>query len=137
MDQAKIILIEDELFIHDLYRMVLEKAGYHVIGAFDGEEGIHIIRQNPDTRLVLLDIMLPKMHGIDVLRLAKSEDAIRNVPIVLLSNLGEESIIKEAIAQGARDYIKKVYITPQQLVVCVGEYLQNPEYKFDYTKLVG
>ncbi len=137
MDNLKIILVEDELFIHDLYKMVLVKAGYNVVGAFDGEEGIHVIRQNPDTRLVLLDIMLPKMHGIDVLRLAKSEDTIRNVPIVLLSNLGEESIIKEAIAHGARDYIKKVYITPQQLVVCVGEYLNNPDYKFDYTKLTG
>lgn len=128
MNNHKLILIEDEVFIHDLYKKMLEKAGYIVLGAFDGEEGVKLVRNNPDTSLVLLDVMLPKMHGIDVLRLLKSSDDTKAVQIVLLSNLGDESIIQEAISLGARDYLKKVNVTPRDLVNVVEKYLSDPNY---------
>ncbi len=128
----KIVLIEDEVFIQDLYRRMLEKVGYTVLTAFDGDAGLQVIRGNPDASLVFLDIMLPKIHGIDVLRILKNDEHVKHIPVVLLSNLGEESIINEAMAHGARDYIKKVYISPQQLGECVKEYLSNPAYHFTY-----
>lgn len=128
MNNFKLILIEDEIFIHDLYKKMLEKAGYLVLGAFDGEEGVKLVRSNLDTSLVLLDVMLPKMHGIDVLRLLKSSENTKHVQIVLLSNLGDESIIQEAINLGARDYLKKVNITPRDLVGIVGQYLADPKF---------
>lgn len=128
MNNQKLILIEDEVFIHDLYKKMLEKAGYTVLGAFDGEEGVNLVRKNTDTSLVLLDVMLPKMHGIDVLRLLKSNDDTKIVQIVLLSNLGDEGIIQEAISLGARDYLKKVNITPRDLVNIVEKYLADPNF---------
>ena len=131
----KIILIEDEVFIHDIYKLILEKNGFDVISAYDGELGLQLIKNNPDVALVFLDIMLPKMHGIDVLRIAKSDTAVQHIPIVLLSNLGDDDIIAETMKLGARDYLKKVYITPKLLAVCAEQYLKDPSYKFDYNKV--
>lgn len=130
----KIILIEDELFINDLYRITLEKEGYHVVTAFDGEKGLEKIQENTDADLVLLDIMLPKMHGIDVLKRVKSNENTKHMTIILLSNLGEENIISGALKEGARDYLKKIIIDPKQLVICVKNYLSDPNYKFSYDK---
>src|SRR3989344_2499986 len=124
----KIILIEDEVFIHDLYKKMLEKSGYSVVGAYDGEEGFNLIKENSDASLVLLDVMLPKMHGIDVLRQCKTNEATKNMQIVLLSNLGDESIIQEAMNLGARDYLKKVNITPRDLVNNVEKYISDPTF---------
>ncbi len=128
MNNKKLILIEDEVFIHELYKKMLERSGYMVIGAFDGEEGVKMIRENTDAALVLLDVMLPKMHGIDVLRTVKKSDDTKMVEVVLLSNLGDESIIQEAMSLGARDYLKKVNVTPRDLVNHVEKYLSDPTY---------
>jgi DNA-binding response OmpR family regulator len=132
--KQKIILIEDELFINDLYRITLEKDGYSVVSAMDGEKGLQVVQENTDAALVLLDIMLPKMHGIDVLKKIKSDEKTKNMTVILLSNLGEENIISNALKDGARDYLKKVIIDPKQLTVCVESYLKDPSYKFVYDK---
>lgn len=124
----KLILIEDEVFIHDLYKKILEKAGYLVLSAYDGEEGLKLIKENSDTALVLLDVMLPKMHGIEVLREAKKDELSKKTEIVLLSNLGDESIIQESISLGARDYLRKVNITPRDLVNLVEKYLTDKDF---------
>ena len=128
--KKKIILVEDEFFINDLYRITLEKEGFEVITALDGEQGLKTIQENTDASLVLLDIMLPKMHGIEVLKKVKSDPNTKHLDVVLLSNLGEENIIEGAIKDGARDYLKKVVIDPKQLVDCVNNYIANPTYKF-------
>jgi DNA-binding response OmpR family regulator len=128
MSNQKIILIEDEVFIHDLYKKMLEKVGYVVKGAFDGEEGLKLIQENMDAALVLLDVMLPKMNGIEVLRQVKRDEKTKGVQVVLLSNLGDESIIQEAVNLGARDYLKKVNITPRDLVNHIERYLSDPSF---------
>ena len=128
----KILLIEDELFINDLYRITLEHEGYTVITAFDGEAGLQKIQENTDAALVLLDIMLPKMHGIDVLKQVKQDPKTKHLDIILLSNLGEENIIDGALKDGARDFIKKVVIDPKQLVESVNLYITDPKYRFVY-----
>jgi DNA-binding response OmpR family regulator len=132
MNKAKIILIEDEVFINDLYKLTLEKAGYSVICGFDGEEGLQLIKDNTDASLILLDIMMPKKHGIDVLNEIKANPLTKEMNVVLLSNLGEENIIKTALNNGARDYLKKVLISPDQLVSCVEHYLSDPQYRYQY-----
>lgn len=114
---------------------MLEKAGYFVLGAYDGEEGIKTVRENEDASLVLLDVMLPKVHGIDVLRLIKGEEKTKQIQVVLLSNLGDESIIDEAINQGARDYLKKVNVTPRNLVNYVEKYLSDPNFSSGIAKI--
>ncbi len=128
MSNQKIILIEDEVFIHDLYKKMLEKVGYVVKGAFDGEAGLKLIQENMDAALVLLDVMLPKMNGIEVLRQVKRDEKTKGVQVVLLSNLGDESIIQEAVNLGARDYLKKVNITPRDLVNHIERYLSDPSF---------
>ncbi len=132
--KQKIVLIEDELFINDLYRITLEKNGYTVISAMDGQKGLEAVRENTDADIVLLDIMLPKMHGIEVLKKIKADEKTKHMTVILLSNLGEENIINSALKDGARDYLKKVIIDPKQLTVCVENYLKDPSYKFVYDK---
>ena len=68
--QKRILLIEDEFFIHELYKRSLTKAGFDVITAYDGEEGLRLAKKEP--HLILLDVMLPKMHGINVLKKIKA-----------------------------------------------------------------
>ena len=124
MDKGKIVLIEDDLFLRDLYIEVLKREGYVVITADDGEAGLHVVQSNPDAQLVLLDIMLPKMHGIDVLKNLKADSATQNMPVVVLTNLTEETVVQEALHLGAAGYLVKVRYTPQQVVEKVKEFIK-------------
>ncbi len=110
----KILLIEDEAYIKDLYTTVLTKAGYEVDGAEDGESGLQKAQQQ-SYDLILLDIMLPKLTGMEVLKTLR-EDSKNKTPIYLLTNLGEENIIKEAYKFGANGYLLKAKFLPKQLV---------------------
>lgn len=128
-----VLLIEDELFIQELYQNRLEKAGFEVLVASDGLEGVIKANSNPD--IVLLDIMLPKMHGMEVLSKLKESPQTKDIPIVMLTNLGQESIIKEAFKKGCLGYIMKMRVTPSELAQRVGEFLANPKEKMDVNKI--
>ncbi len=123
MNEGKILLVEDEIDLSELYRYVLQKAGFTVLAANNGEDGLKLARDNPDARLMLLDIMLPKMHGIDVLKRLKEDSTTQKLPILLLSNLTEENILQQALELGAAGYIVKVRFTPQQVVEKVKEFI--------------
>jgi two-component system alkaline phosphatase synthesis response regulator PhoP len=131
METKTILLIEDDVFISDLYKHVLERAGFIVLIALDGEEGLKLANLHPNVGLVFLDIMLPKIHGVEVLKSLKKEKVTKDLQIVMMSNLGEEDIIKATLRFGARDYIKKVHITPQQLAEAANQYLKDPHYTFN------
>lgn len=96
----KIVLIEDSKFQQVANGRALVKAGYEVIYAGDGEEGLRSARENiPD--LILLDMMLPKMSGIDVLRALKGDVLVKHIPVIVLSGLGqanESKLLKEGAA---------------------------------------
>ena len=112
----RILLIEDDAFVRDLYKTVLEKAGYFIVTASDGEEAIKVSADGKYD-LVLLDIMLPKLTGIEVLKEFKQSNAdIKNSPVYLLTNLGEENIANEAKRLGANGYLLKAKYLPKQLV---------------------
>ena len=129
----KILLIEDEFFIADLYKRILERAGFVVMIAWNGEQGLQMARENPD--LILLDIMLPRLNGLQLLKKLKSESGIKNIPVVLLTNLGQANIIKEAFDGGAQGYLLKVRLNPEDLIEQVNIFLTNPDFKMDYNKL--
>lgn len=132
---SKILLIEDEYFISDLYKRILEDAGFEVMTATDGQEGLQKAKLNPD--LILLDIMLPGLNGLQLLQKLKSEEGtVRNIPVVLITNLGQANIIKEAFNLGAQGYLLKVNLKPQDLIDQVNIFLANPDFKMDYEKLV-
>jgi len=119
----KIILVEDDLFLHELYSDTLISAGYTVVSAKDGEEGLKIIKANTDAKLILLDLMLPKLNGIDVLKEIKKDPNTKNLSVIVLTNLNEEAIIQDALKLGANAYLVKVDYTRQQIIDMVGQYI--------------
>jgi CheY-like chemotaxis protein len=110
----KILVVEDEDSIREMYEMVLTSGGFEVETAEDGEEGLKAASKKPD--LIFLDIMLPKMNGIDILRNIKQNPATKEIPVIMLTNLGQDSIINEALNLGAQEFLVKVQISPFDLV---------------------
>lgn len=124
MEKKKILLIEDDEFICQMYRVKFEQTAYQLIVAKDGQEGLDIMKkEKPD--LVLLDIILPGLDGFELLTKAKNDPDIRAIPIVLLTNLGQEENVKKGMALGARDYIIKAHFTPQEVVEKVEGFFQR------------
>lgn len=117
----KILLIEDDAYVRDLYQTVLSKEGYVVSMAEDGEEALEVVGQD-SYDLILLDIMLPKLTGIEVLKKLKSNDSTKNTPVYLLTNLGDEGVIDEAFKIGANGYLLKAKYLPKQVVKEVNKF---------------
>lgn len=114
-EKPKILIVEDDFFIRDLYEKQLRIAGFEVTSASDGQEGLEKTKEiHPD--LLLLDIMLPKMNGLDVLKAIKKDTEISSIRVMLLTNLGHETVIKECFALGAEGYLVKSAYTPAQIV---------------------
>ena len=126
--KKKVLVVEDEIFIRELYEKVLQGAGYDVTGAQDGQEGLDKVKAG-NFDLVLLDIMLPKMTGIDVLKEIKKDPdpKLNKLPVYLLTNLGQESIIKEAFKIGADGYLLKAKYLPNQIVSEVDAFFKKAE----------
>lgn len=124
-DQAKkVLVVDDEDSVREIYRHEFLNNGYTVIVAQDGEEGLlKAGEETPD--IVLLDIMLPKMSGIEVLRALKENELTKKTPVLLLTNLGEETIIKEGFELGADGYLLKVSYTPSQVVDEVKKFFEG------------
>jgi len=121
-NQQKILIVEDDFFIRELYQRQLLKEGYLVEVAVDGAEGL--VKAN-DFRphLILLDIMLPKLNGLDLLRTIKTKPETKDIPVILLTNLGQESVIKEGFTLGAEGYLIKSAYTPSQIIEEVKNFL--------------
>ena len=121
---VKILIVEDDLFIRELYDRQLSLEGYQVTTAEDGEIGLAKITESiPD--LLLLDIMLPKVSGLDLLRTIKAKDETKNIPVILLTNLGQDPVIKEGFNLGADGYLIKSAYTPDQIIEEVKKFLAN------------
>lgn len=108
--------MEDDYFIRDIYTRMFISAGYAIDSAADGQEGWTKARSGGHD-LILLDIMLPKMTGIGVLRKIREEGSpVKATPVLLITNLGQEEIIKEAFTIGADGYLIKSHLKPQDVV---------------------
>ncbi|MCL4366569.1 response regulator [Patescibacteria group bacterium] len=110
-----IVIIEDETFIADIYAREFTKAGFQVKVANDGPSGLKLLTEERFD-ILLLDIMLPGMHGLEVLRQWRIKNPSSNMPVLLLTNLGQDEVIKEAFNLGAQGYLIKSSYTPQQVV---------------------
>ncbi|HSX57701.1 MAG TPA: response regulator [Candidatus Saccharimonadales bacterium] len=118
----KILLIEDDVFIRDIYARELKKGDYEIVIAADGDEGV-AKSTSEKYDLVLLDIMLPKQTGIDVLRkLRQAPEPYRSTPVYLLTNLGQGSIIKQAVDIGAQGYLLKARYLPSQVLESIDRF---------------
>lgn len=105
-DQKKVLIIEDDKFLLKLYSDKLSHEGFLVSMAISGEEGLGKVKQEkPD--LVLLDVILPQKNGFDILGALKLDPETKDVPVVMLTNLGQDSDIKTGMDLGAADYLVK------------------------------
>ncbi|MCL4366176.1 response regulator [Patescibacteria group bacterium] len=123
--QNKILLIEDDQFLREFYQELLVKEGYVVDAASDGEQALIKLQSN-EYNLALLDIMLPKKDGVQILKDLKVTPAkSSNITIVVLSNLGQDALIKECLDLGAEGYLIKSALDPDQVLSEVKSYLQQ------------
>jgi CheY-like chemotaxis protein len=122
MTQIRILLVEDEQYLRELYQEILAEQGYLVDTAADGEEGFNKVKQG-GWDLVILDIILPKMNGLEIMRKIKADPPTKpNRKIVFLTNLDKDEEIKEALQLGDGYFIKS-QITPGSLVNELKSYL--------------
>ncbi len=118
----KVLVVDDDEYIRDLYEEILKDSGFTVDTAVDGKDGFDkIIAGSYD--LVLLDIMMPKMDGVEVLRSLAKEAKAKAEKVVLLTNLAHDPVMKEALDLGAKAYLIKADLTPDQLVEKIKEIL--------------
>jgi two-component system response regulator ResD len=112
----RILIIEDEKLIRDLYVLVFSRSGYEVEEAVDGADAIEKVKANLYD-VILLDIMLPKINGLDVLKFIRDPGfKAHETPVFLITNLGQEDIIKKAFDMGADGYLLKAQLTPKDIV---------------------
>jgi DNA-binding response OmpR family regulator len=114
-DMTKIAIIEDDLVISQMYRMKFEADGFEVQLASDGKRGVALVETfMPD--MILLDLQMPEMNGTDALEIIRKSTWGKNIPVIVLTNMGEEESPKELRALGIHSYIVKANLTPKQVV---------------------
>lgn len=113
----KVLIVEDDSFLREICAKKLAREGFSVYEAIDGEEALKIFEKNiPD--IILLDIILPAIDGFDVLKKIRSNknSKISKVPVIMLSNLGQEDDVKKAMDLGANNYLIKAHFTTEEIV---------------------
>jgi len=114
---AKVLLVEDDTFLRDICFKKLIKEGFNVEAAVDGEEALKKV-ESFMPEIILLDIILPSIDGFEVLKKirAHKNKIIKNVPVIMLTNLGQEEDVKKAMSLGASDYLIKAHFTTEEIV---------------------
>jgi len=122
--KALVLIIEDDSYISDMYRIKLESENFEVVTAKDGIIGIRTIeKQKPD--IVLLDIVMPKIDGFSVLKTIKRNPELKEIPIVLLTNLSQKENVERGFELGADSYIIKAHFTPSEVVKKIKDILEK------------
>lgn len=119
-----ILLADDDQFIAIAYKAGLESAGYRVIVAANGQETLDILRATPPD-LLLLDLIMPKISGFEVLEAMQSENLLAAIPVVVLTNLSQESDETEVRSYGVRDFLVKADVSLNDLLVRIDQVLQS------------
>ncbi len=114
-ERKKILLVEDDAFVRDIYHTKLKMEGFDVVLAENGLEAIKRVReQKPD--LILLDIVMPYMDGTEVLKELKGNDEWSKISVILLTNLSDKEKVEETLLSGANDYLIKSHFTPSEVI---------------------
>ena len=115
MEAKKVLIIDDDLFLTDLYSLELQRAGFQVTTANGPEEGLSkMALEKPN--LLLLDIAMPVMNGIQVLEKIRQSKDYASVKVLLLTNLRDDATIRQGLSKGADGYLLKTSLTPEQVV---------------------
>ena len=122
--KIRVLIVEDEQDIRDIYALKFEKEGFKVQTAGNGEAAMAIIESNIFD-IILLDVIMPKLDGFEVLRRLKDSEKTKNIPVFLLSNLSQEAEINQGLKLKADKYLIKADFTPEEVVIKVREFLQK------------
>jgi CheY-like chemotaxis protein len=118
----KILVVEDDQFYSSIFQKKLTLEGYQVTLAADGEQCLKAARELTFD-LILLDMVMPVKDGLQTLKELKADEALQKIPVIILSNLGQESDVEDTKNLGAIDFIVKSNMSVQQMVEKVGKYL--------------
>jgi len=120
----KVLIIEDDPFIADVYVLKLESEGYDVETAEDGLQGLEVLHKEKFD-IILLDILMPNLDGFKVLERIKMVPELSKIPVIILTNLSQKKDIKKGIDLGASDYIIKTKFTPTEVVKTIEKVLSE------------
>ncbi len=115
-DKYKILIIDDDEFLLDMYSIKFKEQGFDVEIAYSGLDGIEKIKGGLSPDIVLVDLVMPNMNGFEFLKEIKGKNLLKSAKIIILSNLGQESDIKKGLSLGADDYIIKAHFTPSEII---------------------
>jgi len=115
MANPKILFVDDDNFLRKVYEAELKEKNFDVVLAVDGEEGLEKAQlEDPD--LIILDMIMPKKSGFEVLTELQRNQKTRNIPVIILSNLGQREEVEKGMKLGADDYLVKAHFTPAEIV---------------------
>lgn len=121
-ESKRLLIIEDDPFLLNIYTVRFEKDNFKVYQADDGEKGLKMAkREKPD--FILLDILLPKMNGFEVLKELKADQETKDIKVLLLTNLSQRGEVEDGLKMGAVDYLIKAHFMPAEVVAKVKKYL--------------
>jgi DNA-binding response OmpR family regulator len=124
MKKQTIMIVEDDSFVMDIYQTKLTLEGFAIIAANNGIEALKKLESgdcNPD--LILLDIVMPFVNGLEVLKKIKDNDKWNKIPVILLTNLSQKEEIGQGFVLGAKDYLIKSHFTPSEVLEKIRIYL--------------
>jgi CheY-like chemotaxis protein len=132
-DEVKVLLVEDDVALAQMYRVKLERDGYTVSVAGDGEEALGLLDvELPD--LIFLDVRLPVMDGLTFLERLRASGRTRNIPVVIVSNYSEDELVSRGLQLGALEYLVKSQTTPGQLSQGVRDWTKPYAYPGEKTE---
>jgi DNA-binding response OmpR family regulator len=120
MEPLHVLVVDDEPHIGRIIKTKLEHGPFRVTLAYDGQQALDALQQHDDVSLVVLDLMMPHLDGLEVLRRMRERDAWQRIPTVVLTAVGEERYQREALGLGASDFLTKPF-SPKRLFQRVSE----------------
>jgi len=126
MEKKKILIVEDDNFVAEVYFAKLSEMGYEPILAQNGEEGLVALKKNK-IEMILLDILMPVMSGMEMLEEIKKNKEWENIPVILLTNVGEKESIQKVRDMGVKNYLIKSHFTPAEVVEKIESVFKNKE----------
>lgn len=118
-----ILLVEDDPFLIDIYTTKLKEAGFEIEVAKDGQAALKSLNRKKYD-LLILDIVLPHIDGWEILRKIRGQDKLKNLPVIILSNLGQKQEVKKGLDLGATKYLIKAHYKPSEVVKEIKEILK-------------
>ena len=122
-NKTTVLIVEDDTFLSNIYKTKFEMEGFDVMTADDGEAGLAMAKSKKP-QIILLDILLPKMDGFAVLKELKMDKEAQNIPVILLTNLGQKDDVSKGLEMGAADYLIKAHFKPSETVAKVRKILK-------------